>query len=39
MFAEPHSNPDTAKWNMSYECFRDDLRRCHQLGIKLYNWQ
>ncbi|RSH90599.1 hypothetical protein EHS25_001204 [Saitozyma podzolica] len=31
-------NPDTAKWNMSYECFRDDLRRCHQLGIKLYNW-
>ena len=27
------------KWNFSYDCFKDDLERCHQLGIKLYNWQ
>ena len=33
------SNPDTAKWQTSYECFVDDLKRCHQLGVKLYNWQ
>ncbi|WVW79866.1 hypothetical protein I302_101836 [Kwoniella bestiolae CBS 10118] len=26
------------KWNTSYECFKDDIYRCHQLGIKLYNW-
>ncbi|WWD08750.1 hypothetical protein V865_006863 [Kwoniella europaea PYCC6329] len=31
-------NPDEAKWNNSYECFKDDIYRCHQLGIKLYNW-
>ncbi|WVN87216.1 uncharacterized protein L203_102393 [Cryptococcus depauperatus CBS 7841] len=31
-------NPDPAKWNTSYECFKDDIYRCHQLGIKLYNW-
>lgn len=32
-------NPDKAKWENAYECFRDDIARCHQLGIKLYNWQ
>jgi AP endonuclease-1 len=32
-------NPDQAKWNTSYACFKDDLQRCHQLGVKLYNWQ
>ncbi len=26
------------KWNTAYDCFRDDLERCHKLGIKLYNW-
>ncbi|WWC68894.1 uncharacterized protein I206_102830 [Kwoniella pini CBS 10737] len=31
-------NPDETKWNTSYECFKDDVYRCHQLGIKLYNW-
>ncbi|WWC59885.1 uncharacterized protein I303_102447 [Kwoniella dejecticola CBS 10117] len=31
-------NPDQEKWNTSYECFKDDIYRCHQLGIKLYNW-
>ncbi|WRT65362.1 uncharacterized protein IL334_002305 [Kwoniella shivajii] len=31
-------NPDESKWNTSYECFKDDIYRCHQLGIKLYNW-
>lgn len=32
-------NPDVNKWNTSYACFRDDIERCHQLGVKLYNWQ
>ena len=32
-------NPDPAKWNTSYQCFKDDIQRCHQLGIKMYNWQ
>ncbi|KAL7418975.1 DNA-(apurinic or apyrimidinic site) lyase [Cryptotrichosporon argae] len=31
-------NPDKAKWKQAYECFEDDVGRCHQLGIKLYNW-
>ncbi|WWC87604.1 uncharacterized protein L201_002494 [Kwoniella dendrophila CBS 6074] len=31
-------NPDENKWNTSYDCFKDDIYRCHQLGIKLYNW-
>ncbi|OCF43410.1 AP endonuclease 1 [Kwoniella heveanensis CBS 569] len=31
-------NPDPEKWKTSYECFKDDIYRCHQLGIKLYNW-
>ena len=32
-------NPDPAKWNTSYQCFKDDIQRCRQLGIKMYNWQ
>ena len=32
-------NPDPVKWNTSYQCFKDDIQRCHQLGIKMYNWQ
>lgn len=32
-------NPDPNKWNTSYACFKDDIERCHQLGVKLYNWQ
>ena len=32
-------NPDKTKWETSYQCFKDDIYRCHQLGIKLYNWQ
>lgn len=32
-------NPDPVKWNTSYQCFKDDIHRCHQLGIKMYNWQ
>lgn len=28
-----------AKWNVAYECFRDDVERCYKLGIRLYNWQ
>ncbi len=37
-FCRQNSNPDPAKWDQSYECFKDDIYRCHQLGIKLYNW-
>ncbi|ELA42492.1 apurinic endonuclease (APN1) [Vittaforma corneae ATCC 50505] len=29
------ANPDTVEKNMT--CFLDDLRRCHKLGIQLYN--
>ena len=32
-------NPDPNKWNTSYACFKDDIERCQQLGVKLYNWQ
>lgn len=32
-------NPDKDKRDTSYKCFIDDLKRCEQLGIKLYNWQ
>ncbi|CAD6568544.1 MAG: hypothetical protein TREMPRED_004634 [Tremellales sp. Tagirdzhanova-0007] len=32
------ANPDEAKWETSYQCFKDDISRCHQLGVKLYNW-
>ncbi|EIW67850.1 hypothetical protein TREMEDRAFT_33014 [Tremella mesenterica DSM 1558] len=31
-------NPDPEKWKTSYECFKDDISRCHQLGLRLYNW-
>lgn len=31
-------NPDDSKREVSYKCFLDDLQRCEQLGIKLYNW-
>nr|XP_031859317.1 uncharacterized protein CI109_005346 [Kwoniella shandongensis]KAA5526389.1 hypothetical protein CI109_005346 [Kwoniella shandongensis] len=31
-------NPDPVKWATSYECFKDDIYRCYQLGVKLYNW-
>ncbi|GHJ87855.1 hypothetical protein NliqN6_4257 [Naganishia liquefaciens] len=30
--------PDATKRETSYKCFLDDLKRCEQLGIKLYNW-
>ncbi|KAI5451430.1 DNA-(apurinic or apyrimidinic site) lyase [Naganishia albida] len=30
--------PDATKRETSYKCFLDDLQRCEQLGIKLYNW-
>ena len=29
----------STKRETSYRCFIDDLKRCEQLGIKLYNWQ
>lgn len=31
------ANPDPEKWNQSYKAFIDDLQRCEQLGIGLYN--
>ncbi|KAF8343392.1 AP endonuclease [Amanita rubescens] len=31
-------NPDAAKREKSYECFIDDLKRCEQLGLELYNF-
>ncbi|KAF5388826.1 hypothetical protein D9757_005626 [Collybiopsis confluens] len=31
-------NPDSAKREKSYDCFLDDLRRCEQLGLELYNF-
>ncbi|KAI0074196.1 AP endonuclease [Panus rudis PR-1116 ss-1] len=31
-------NPDVEKRNKSYECFLDDLQRCEQLGLRLYNF-
>lgn len=33
------SSNSSTKWDQAYECFRDDVSRCHQLGVKLYNWQ
>ncbi|CDO77221.1 hypothetical protein BN946_scf184747.g34 [Trametes cinnabarina] len=32
-------NPDQEKRDKSYECFLDDLKRCEQLGLQLYNFQ
>jgi AP endonuclease-1 len=31
-------NPDTAKREKSYDAFLDDLKRCEQLDIELYNF-
>ncbi|KIY49412.1 AP endonuclease, partial [Fistulina hepatica ATCC 64428] len=31
-------NPDRDKREKSYECFLDDLQRCEQLGLALYNF-
>ncbi|TFK17915.1 AP endonuclease [Coprinopsis marcescibilis] len=31
-------NPDIEKRMKSYECFLDDLKRCEQLGLTLYNF-
>ncbi|KAI9057687.1 AP endonuclease [Trametes sanguinea] len=31
-------NPDPDKREKSYECFVDDLKRCEQLGLSLYNF-
>ncbi|KAK1222695.1 DNA-(apurinic or apyrimidinic site) lyase [Marasmius sp. AFHP31] len=31
-------NPDRDKREKSYECFLDDLKRCDQLGLLLYNF-
>ncbi|KAG6824265.1 hypothetical protein H0H92_007511 [Tricholoma furcatifolium] len=32
-------NVDPSKREKSYECFVDDLKRCEQLGLTLYNFQ
>ncbi|KAJ3555715.1 hypothetical protein NM688_g2421 [Phlebia brevispora] len=31
-------NPDDEKREKSYQCFLDDLKRCEQLGLLLYNF-
>ncbi|CCM05128.1 uncharacterized protein FIBRA_07336 [Fibroporia radiculosa] len=31
-------NPDEAKREKSYQCFLDDLKRCEQLDLELYNF-
>lgn len=31
-------NPDPEKRKKSYDCFLDDLKRCEQLGLELYNF-
>ncbi|KAH9832888.1 AP endonuclease [Rhodofomes roseus] len=31
-------NPDEKKREQSYECFLDDLKRCEELGLHLYNF-
>ncbi|KAH9928083.1 xylose isomerase-like protein [Fomitopsis serialis] len=31
-------NPDEKKREQSYECFLDDLKRCEELGLLLYNF-
>jgi AP endonuclease-1 len=30
-------NPDSAKWQQSYQLFQDEVGRCQQLGLCLYN--
>lgn len=32
------AHPDPERKKQSYDCFVDDLARCHTLGIKLYNF-
>lgn len=32
-------NPDSDKREKSYQCFLDDLKRCEELGLRLYNFQ
>ena len=32
------AQPDADKAEQAYNCFLDDLQRCEQLGIKLYNF-
>ncbi|KAH9939351.1 AP endonuclease [Epithele typhae] len=32
------ANPDGVKREKSYQCFLDDLKRCEQLGLELYNF-
>lgn len=32
------ANPDDEKWQKSFECLLDDLKRCEQLNIGLYNF-
>ncbi|KAI6043388.1 xylose isomerase-like protein [Pisolithus marmoratus] len=31
-------NPDDGKREKSYECFLDEIQRCEQLGLELYNF-
>ncbi|KAF5361262.1 hypothetical protein D9758_010314 [Tetrapyrgos nigripes] len=31
-------NPDEEKREKSYQCFLDDLKRCEELGLELYNF-
>ncbi|TFK33854.1 xylose isomerase-like protein [Crucibulum laeve] len=31
-------NPDAEKREKSYDCFLDELKRCEQLGLKLFNF-
>lgn len=31
-------NPDNEKREKSYQCFLDDIQRCEQLGLQLYNF-
>lgn len=32
------ANPDDEKWKKSFDCLLDDLKRCEQLDIGLYNF-
>lgn len=32
------ANPDDEKWQKSFDCLLDDLKRCEQLNIGLYNF-
>lgn len=32
------ANPDDEKWEKSFDCLLDDLKRCEQLDIGLYNF-